>query len=85
MINHIYADLPRNTMVRQFYLPYHPLLRDFQKFEMAHKYFLCRMKNTKLFWGKKPTVTGWRKARNLKNYLVRAKITTKDTKEYKSV
>lgn len=43
------------------------------------------MKNTKLFWGKKPTVTGWRKARNLKNYLVRAKITAKDTKEYKSV
>ena len=37
---------------------------------MRYKYFLRRMRNTK--------------ARTLKDYLVRAKITNKDTKESKS-
>ena len=32
----------------------------------------------------KPHMIGWHKARTLKDYLVRAKITNKDTKESKS-
>ena len=41
------------------------------------------MRNASVF-GEKPPMNGWRKARNHKDYLVRAKIPKTDTKESKS-
>ena len=34
---------------------------------------------SKTVFGEKPPMTGWRKARTLKNYLIRAKVTNRET------
>ena len=51
---------------------------------MRHKYFLRQNEERKTLFGDKPPMTGWRKIRFLKYYLVRANMTNRDTEESKS-
>ena len=59
---------------------YHPLVRDFQKVLNEEQILLTPNEERKTVFVEKSPMIGWRKARNLKAYLVRAKITNKDTK-----
>ena len=63
-------------------LMYYLLLKDFQKV-LNEVQILTPNEEHKTVFGEKPPITGWRKARTLKNYLVRAKINNDDTKESK--
>ena len=65
-------------------LMYHPLLRDFQKFLNEAQILLTPNEEHKAVFGEKPPMIGWRKARTLKDYLVRAKINNNGSKESKS-
>ena len=65
-------------------LTYHPLLRDFQKVLNEAQIPLTPNEEHKTIFGEKSPMIGWRKARILKDYLVRAKINNKDTKESNS-
>ena len=65
-------------------LTYHPLLKDFQKVLNEAQILLTPNEEHKTVFGEKPPMIGWRKARTLKVYLVRAKINNNDTKESKS-
>ena len=65
-------------------LTYHPLLRDFQKVLDETQTLLLRNEEHKAIFGEKPPMIVWRRARTLKDYLVRAKINNKDIKESKS-
>ena len=65
-------------------LTYHPLLKDFQKVLNEAQILLTPNEEHKTVFGEKPPMIGWRKARTLKDYLVRAKINNNDTKESKS-
>ena len=65
-------------------LTYHPLLRDFQKVLNVVQILLTPNEEHEAVFGEKPPMTGWRKARTLKDYLVRAKINNNDIKECKS-
>ena len=60
-------------------LTYNPLLRDFQKVLNEEKILLTPNEEHKTVFGEKYPMIGWRKDRTLKAYLVRAKITNKDT------
>ena len=60
-------------------LTYHPLLRYFQKVLNEAQILLTPNEEHKTVLGEKSPMKAWRKARNLKNYLVRAKITNRDT------
>ena len=53
-------------------LTYHPLLRDLQKVLNEAQILLTSKKEHKTIFGEKPPMIGWRKARTLKDYLVRA-------------
>ena len=63
---------------------YHPLLRDFQKVLNQAQILLTYNKKHRTVFGEKLPITGWRKTCSLNDYLVSAKITTKDTKKSKS-
>ena len=65
-------------------LTYYPLLRDFQKVLNETQILVTPNEEHKTVFGEKPPTIGWRKARTLKDYLVRAQLTDKDTKESKS-
>ena len=65
-------------------LTYHPLLRGFQKVLNEAQIFLTTNEEHKTAFSEKPPLTGWHKALTLKDYLLRAKITDRDTKESKS-
>ena len=65
-------------------LTYHPLLRDFQKVLNKAQILLTPNEEHETVFGKKPPMIGWRKVRTLKDYLVRTKITNRDTRESKS-
>ena len=73
--------MKRNSQVDdrlEFDLTYHPLLRDFQKVSNEAQILLTANEEQKTVFGEN------RKTCTLKDYLVRAKITNKDTKESKS-
>ena len=65
-------------------LTYHPLLRDFQKVLNKAQILHTPNEEHETVFGKKPPMIGWRKVRTLKDYLVRTKITNRDTRESKS-
>ena len=65
-------------------LTYHPLLRDFQKVLNKAQILLTPNEEHETVFGKKPPMIGWCKVRTLKDYLVRTKITNRDTRESKS-
>ena len=54
-------------------LTYHPLLRDFQKMLNEAQILLTPNKEHKTVFVEKLPMTGWRKARNLTDYLLRSK------------
>ena len=60
------------------------MLRDFQKVLNETQILITPNEEHKTVFGEKSPTTGWRKARTLKDYLVRAQLTNKDTKESKS-
>ena len=60
------------------------MLRYFQKGLNEVQIHLTPNEEYKTVFGEKLSMIGWRKARILKDYLVRAKIANKDTKESKS-
>ena len=63
---------------------YHSVLRDVQKVLNEAQIASYAERGTQIVFGETPPVIGWRKARTLKDYLERAKITNRDTKESKS-
>ena len=65
-------------------LTHHPLLRDFQKVLNEAQILLTPNEEHKTVFGEKSPMIGWRKARTFKDYLVKAKITNRDTLESKS-
>ena len=65
-------------------LTYHPLLRDFQKVLNDAQILLTPKEEHTTVLGEKPPMIGWRKACTIKDYLVTAKITNRDTEESKS-
>ena len=61
----------------------HPLLRDFQRVLNEAHIFLMLNEEHKTVFREKPPIIGWHEARTFKDYLVRAKITNRNTKESK--
>ena len=68
-----------------FTLTYHPSLKGFQRvLKEAHILLTPNLEHRNVF-GNTPPMIGWRKARTLKDHLVRAKITSRVTTCSKSV
>ena len=76
----------RNTQAEDWLvlnLTYHALLRDFQKVLNEAQILLMPNEEYKTVFGEKPPMTGWRKARTLKKYLVEQKLITTTPKNLK--